>query len=229
MTEEEWLVCSDPFAMMDYLGGRSSARKRVLFVVSCWRDAWDLIPEEKSRQAAQMLEQYAETTMVSDDEYILKQFEIEQGHWQRIWQDDGAFQSQPPWDETTAATAATVLVTGAMMESSTDAGRAATEADRALAHAESLGLLPAWRSQAARHAALLRHLFGNPFCANLGRADGPSTIVKLAEALYEGQDCSFALHDGLLEAGHGELADHFRQKQWHPKGCWAVDLILGKK
>jgi hypothetical protein len=33
----------------------------------------------------------------------------------------------------------------------------------------------------------------------------------------------------LLDAGHPELADHFHTDQSHPKGCWAVDLILGKK
>ncbi len=35
--------------------------------------------------------------------------------------------------------------------------------------------------------------------------------------------------DALLEAGHPELAEHFRDaKEWHPKGCWVVDLLLGK-
>ena len=47
--------------------------------------------------------------------------------------------------------------------------------------------------------------------------------------LYDGQDRAFALHDALLEAGHAELAEHFRQETWHPKGCWVVDLILGRK
>jgi hypothetical protein len=53
--------------------------------------------------------------------------------------------------------------------------------------------------------------------------------VQLAESLDNGQDCAFALHDALLEAGHAELAEHFKQETWHPKGCWCVDLILGKK
>jgi hypothetical protein len=35
------------------------------------------------------------------------------------------------------------------------------------------------------------------------------------------------LHDALLEAGHAELAEAFREPM-HPKGCWALDLILGK-
>jgi len=56
----------------------------------------------------------------------------------------------------------------------------------------------------------------------------PLAVVQLAESLYAGQDCAFALHDALLEAGHAELAEHFREEKSHPKGCWVVDLILGK-
>jgi hypothetical protein len=52
-------------------------------------------------------------------------------------------------------------------------------------------------------------------------------VVRLAEALYAGADCGFALHDALLEIGYTDLAEHFREP-CHPKGCWAVDLILGR-
>src|SRR5262249_8637778 len=78
-------------------------------------------------------------------------------------------------------------------------------------------------------ADLVRHIFGNPFRPHPLSDHWPATVVQLAQALYSDQDCSFALHDALLEAGHPELADHFRQKQAHPKGCWVVDLILGKE
>jgi hypothetical protein len=36
------------------------------------------------------------------------------------------------------------------------------------------------------------------------------------------------LVNALLEAGHHELAEHFRCEEWHPKGCWALDVILGR-
>jgi hypothetical protein len=52
--------------------------------------------------------------------------------------------------------------------------------------------------------------------------------VQLAQTLYDGTDCAFALHDALLESGHSALAEHFQKEHGHPKGCWAVDLILGK-
>jgi len=80
------------------------------------------------------------------------------------------------------------------------------------------------------------------------------TVTALAAALYDGGDCAHALHDALLEAGApAEIVEHFRpqpcnacggrhsaacsgacrgtgwQPQFHPKGCWALDLILGKE
>lgn len=57
----------------------------------------------------------------------------------------------------------------------------------------------------------------------------PDTIRQLAESLYGGEDCAFALHDALLDVGEMDLAQHFAEPGRHPKGCWAVDLILGKK
>jgi hypothetical protein len=56
----------------------------------------------------------------------------------------------------------------------------------------------------------------------------PASVVSLAEAVYNGADATFALHDALLESGFPDLAAHFQAEQWHMKGCWAVDLILGK-
>ncbi len=90
------------------------------------------------------------------------------------------------------------------------------------------------------------------------RAPEGSIIFKLAQALYDGVLCSYALHDALEEAGHGELAGHFADEELlvckrdcgnrhhprcklangdgrikrvhnHPKGCHVVDLIFGKE
>jgi hypothetical protein len=72
---------------------------------------------------------------------------------------------------------------------------------------------------------LIRHIFGNPFCPDPALSWWPALVVKLAEALYLGEDCSFALHDALLEGGHAVLAEHFQERD-HPKGCWAVDLLM---
>jgi len=53
----------------------------------------------------------------------------------------------------------------------------------------------------------------------------PATVITLAEALYAGEPCAFALRDALLEAGHAEFAEHFQVAE-HPKGCAWLDAIL---
>ncbi len=76
-------------------------------------------------------------------------------------------------------------------------------------------------------ADLIRHIFGNPFSEPEQDTDFPSPIIRLAERLYEGEDVAADLCDALAGAGHTELAEHFSQPM-HPKGCWALDFILGK-
>jgi hypothetical protein len=78
-----------------------------------------------------------------------------------------------------------------------------------------------------QHISLLRHIVGNPFRPYPAPSSWPASVVKLAEAMSAGEDCSFALHDALLEAGLPELAEHFREQD-HPKGCWVLDVLLDK-
>lgn len=96
--------------------------------------------------------------------------------------------------------------------------------------------------------ALLRHVCGNPWTVH----DGPfrkktlgqphcyineilisDTVRDLATFLASGEgDCTtrFRLADALEERGHVEpLALHFRSEPTCPKGCWALDLILGRE
>jgi hypothetical protein len=80
-----------------------------------------------------------------------------------------------------------------------------------------------------RQADLLRHIMGNPFRPYRSPSHWSSSIVTLAQTLHSGEDVVFALADALEEAGHPELAEHFRAEKDHPKGCWALDLLLDKK
>jgi hypothetical protein len=76
-------------------------------------------------------------------------------------------------------------------------------------------------------AALFAHILGDPFHPVAPPDSWPRQVPELAQALYDGQPCHFALHDVLAEAGLTEWAEHFRDAD-HPKGCWALDLLLGK-
>jgi hypothetical protein len=83
--------------------------------------------------------------------------------------------------------------------------------------------------ETAEHKALLRHIVGNPFRPFPAPSTWPTSVVQLADALYRGEECRLPLSDALEEAGHAELAEHFRKEEWHPKGCWVVDLLLKRE
>src|SRR5262249_14655400 len=90
---------------------------------------------------------------------------------------------------------------------------------------------------------LLHDLFGNPFRpAHVEKTllawDG-GTIVKLAEAIYEERLMPSGrldparlavLADALEEAGccDAEMLGHCRRPGEHVRGCWLIDLLLGK-
>jgi hypothetical protein len=58
------------------------------------------------------------------------------------------------------------------------------------------------------------------------------TVVKLAQAIYDERvfDRMPILADALEEVGcqHPDILGHCRQPGEHVRGCWPVDLILGK-
>jgi len=58
-------------------------------------------------------------------------------------------------------------------------------------------------------------------------------VVKLAESIYDERafDRMPILADALEEAGcaNADILAHCRQPGEHVRGCWAVDLILGKE
>ena len=86
-------------------------------------------------------------------------------------------------------------------------------------------------------AALLRDIFGNPFRPVaiehgwLTWNDG--TIPKIAQAIYDDRafDRLLVLADALEEAGctNADLLNHCREPGPHVRGCWVVDLVLGRE
>src|SRR5262249_26215052 len=93
------------------------------------------------------------------------------------------------------------------------------------------------RAELSGQAALLREVLGNPFRPTgidptwLRWKDG--TVPKLAQAIYDErrfEDLPI-LADALEEAGCTEAAvlQHCRQSDEHVRGCWVLDLLLGKE
>jgi hypothetical protein len=81
--------------------------------------------------------------------------------------------------------------------------------------------------------SLFRDIFGNPFRhVAADPAWLTSTVVSLARQMYEGRDFSAMpiLADALQDAGCEDEAvlSHCRGDGPHVRGCWVVDLVLGK-
>jgi hypothetical protein len=86
----------------------------------------------------------------------------------------------------------------------------------------------------AQLAALHREIFGNPFRpATIDPWWCTSTVTELAKGIYSEKTFHLMpiLADALQDAGCGnaDILNHCRQPGQHVKGCWLVDLLLGKK
>jgi hypothetical protein len=83
-------------------------------------------------------------------------------------------------------------------------------------------------------AELLRCIFGNPFSPVTPEpAWRTSNAVGLAQAIYDDRafDRMPILSDALEDAGctNEGILNHCRQPGVHVRGCWVIDLILGKE
>jgi hypothetical protein len=92
---------------------------------------------------------------------------------------------------------------------------------------------PVYVAESAAHCDIIRDIFGNPFRpATLDPSWLTSTVTALARQMYESRDFSAMpiLADALQDAGCSDEAilSHLRGPGPHVRGCWVVDLLLGK-
>ncbi|VTU00346.1 Uncharacterized protein (Fragment) OS=uncultured bacterium PE=4 SV=1 [Gemmataceae bacterium] len=105
------------------------------------------------------------------------------------------------------------------------------DASRAADVAESV----ANRTELATECTFLREIFGNPFRpVTFDPAWRTATVTALAAGIYEEKafDRLPILADALQDAGCDvdAILDHFRDPTAaHVRGCWALDLVLGKE
>jgi hypothetical protein len=83
-------------------------------------------------------------------------------------------------------------------------------------------------------AALLRDVVGNPFrCASVGSSFVTANVLSIARAIYADRafDRLPILADALEDAGcdQADILEHCRGPGPHVRGCWVVDLVLGKE
>jgi hypothetical protein len=83
-------------------------------------------------------------------------------------------------------------------------------------------------------SGLLREVFGNPFCPITFSPElRTDTALSLARQMYDSRNFSAMpiLADALQDAGcdNDDVLAHCRGEGPHVRGCWVVDLVLGKE
>jgi hypothetical protein len=82
-------------------------------------------------------------------------------------------------------------------------------------------------------SAIMRDIFGNPFRpATIDSSALTTTVTRLADAIYQDRafDCLPILADALEDAGctNQDILAHCRGGE-HARGCWVLELLLGRE
>jgi hypothetical protein len=225
MTEAEWLVCDDPAALLGFIGRRVSNRKLRLFAVACARRLARLLTDPRSCNALDVAERYADRGRKGPP----SQKELEKAELD-AWAVAHALNSGPDYALWNAAQAATET-----------ASRSAFRAAQSTAKHAEFAVSGRRAEEQRAQAGLFRCVFGNPFrLDSLPPVGRSARLTPLAQAAYDQRvlpsgELDLArlavLSDALEEAGcdDAELLGHLRSPGPHVRGCWVVDLLLGKE
>jgi hypothetical protein len=222
MTEAEWLAGIDPEPMVEFMRGKGSDRKLRLFGVACCRRIWELV-DQRHHRLAEMTELYADgkatREQIAEPRHPADDPEWTPGH---------AFELAAEDDVDSAAVFAPIDTAHAAANKVTGLSDIPRKPEPAW--------FTAYKHELVQQTALLRDIFGNPFrpvCLDeIWLWWSSSTLPKMAQMIYD--DRAFhrlpILADALEEAGCTDqtILDHCRGPGPHVRGCWVVDLILGK-
>ena len=216
MTEAEWLKSAGATRMFRHIQHRlPSERKCRLFAVLCLRRIWHRLPDDCCRAALEVCERYIEG-LASASELAAAETASNEAFIE--------FDDRDGWE--TAASAINAACTAEDVPLL--AGQAAREA-ALLVEPTRRRTESKWQSRARRD------LFGPlPFRAvTLDPVWLTTTVLALAQQMYESRDFSAMpiLADALQDAGCAseEVLSHCRGPGPHVRGCWVVDLVLGKE
>jgi hypothetical protein len=234
MNDTQWWMCGAPDAILRWLGSKTDRRCLRLFACACCRLIWPLIPNGPSRRAVEISDHFADGLVSAAD---LQEAEAQArsvhalgtGAWLAAWAATEAAgidaETAAAWVPTWAAEAA---------------GEAAARA--ALASKDSIPVddlgSAAWRQQRQLQSALLRDIFHSP--SRLSVQIDPSclvwkngAVVKAAQACYNrgGSEDLSHLAQLLEQAGcdQEDILEHCQAASGHVRGCWVLDLLLGKR
>jgi hypothetical protein len=250
MTEAEWLACTDPQPMLEFLRRKASDRKVRLFAVACCRRVWSSLEHEEFRDAVRKAESFADglvdrAEMLEAHEKALAIFvKLERKGPSRdngpgaaltasgfpappksIWERIADALDDPWWEDE--------MDRGDPLGPALVTARLAAWAAANLQGQRNVFVAPATIAERLEQTALVRCLFGNPFRPLPASAAWLTREVRaLADAIYAERafDRMPLLADALEASGctSPELIEHCRSDRDHARGCWVLDLLLGK-
>lgn len=199
MTDVEWTTCTDLQTMLDMVDGRVTERKMRLFACAYCRIVWKRITDRHIKGLVRLSDQSAETPANEQELRACWQVEFARG-----------FVCGGRAERTAAAAYISII-------------RRATAPDAISA------------TQRERACRLFRCVVGPCLFrpVTIHPAWSTSTVTQLAEAIYQQKafDRLPILADGLEDAGcdNPDILVHCRESGPHTRGCWPVDLVLGRR
>jgi hypothetical protein len=235
VTEEEWLKAQDGSELLEFLAEDlpQSDRKMRLAACACCRRVAKFIGSPEFTSLLRLTEMSADDHSQGPERVRLRD------RLHRAWQ--GTVAGRPLYEAADAACGSFLHAAESAkprfwsFRSNDDLHYAAWSAISAqdAVGAEEPGNR-AEANEAAAQSDLVRDIFGNPFRPV---AFDPrwltSDVVGLARATYD--DRAFEpmpiLADALMDAGCEDelIIGHCRGEGPHVRGCWVVDLVLGKE
>jgi hypothetical protein len=227
MTEQEWLTCTDPTPMLRYVQGTASDRKLRQFAVACCRLFWDELRVDATRTAIETNERYADL-WATESELSRARSAAHSAAWHARFE----MKIDPPGPKyLSELVVERPGVSEDYLKRMYFVAFMANTPSRL--RADEMPMLRSDPLMARASPFLLRDIFGNPFRpVTADPAWLTSTVVSLAAGIYQDRafDRSPILADALEDAGcdNADILTHLRSDGPHVRGCWALDLVLGK-
>jgi hypothetical protein len=232
MTEAEWLACDNPQAMLETQPDCVNERKTRLFGCACLRAAWEIgrptepdVTDQRQYRTVELAEEHADGQASFEALRAAYEYACQAPRPAlRLFFDWGYVCCVP---HAVSSQVTSRLCGGFRL---------------------TLSRWGTWREQWRRAwkkydasvnrllAELLRELLGNPFRSAVAdptwRSRDDCTVLRLAHAIYHERafDRMPILADALEDVGCADpdILSHLRGPGPHFRGCWVVDLLLGK-
>jgi hypothetical protein len=223
MTEREWQTSDDWSAMLRTVSGSTSERKWRLFAIACCHCSPRLLDKDRWPEL-EIATRFADGLATQEELAGANQRACSRAvslYESNIHPDRAYY-----FSEASAVAAAVAVAT-----SPSDMCDNAHDAAWKICHAAD-------DSVEVRLCNLLRDIVVNPFfelptIRQAWLSWNGDTVAALAQVIYQQEafDRLPILADALEDAGcdHREILDHCRAPTPHVRGCWLLDLLLGKE